>query len=600
VDFTGSSDFVMHLTGAGGGINVFGNGTWTGAGTSRIQNDMAAPIDLSIAPGATLTSSIRLANGTSGQGFRLTGGGTLAVSNFDNSATLTVVGPTTFRFGDAHALGSGALTLDGGRLEYTGLRDTITEPITLAAGGGTVSVTNAAADLSWSAAITGGYKLTKTGPGSVWLNNGANVLGELVIDGGRVNVLSDAGFGTGSVVVNPAGALRYNASATTARTFTLNGGTLETTAGDTLTLNGATVDGGFLASHGTGKFALTNSAAVNGTTLFGGTNVDVTGSATFTNVTTGANVAVAAGQTLTLNRGRQNAAGILTVNGSVIAPSGWESTGVLRVSGGANPGLLRVETTPLVLGGGSRTYIGANAPGQRGGTILLLGLGNTIELNGGLLVNNGDFIQIGNGGIQVGTVNVNYGSLAKGTGYYEAVNVTDGGKFAPGNSITDSVIGTLTLNSGSIYEFEINLANGLPGGGGSTPPQGWDRLSMSRMNVNSTPESPAIIQLVTRNAADTGPGTLPDFDPTQSYRWQAFQGEVFIGFAPDKFAFDTTQFANLTDPNGVGTFALERTGGSIFVTYTPVPEPGLIVLVAVGGLVAGRIVRRWLVRPPVA
>ena len=69
-------------------------------------------------------------------------------------------------------------------------------------------------------------------------------------------------------------------------------------------------------------------------------------------------------------------------------------------------------------------------------------------------------------------VNVNYGSLAKGTGYYDEVNVTDGGKFAPGNSITDSTSGTLTLNSGSVYEFEINLANGVAGGGGTTPPAG--------------------------------------------------------------------------------------------------------------------------------
>ena len=306
-------------------------------------------------------------------------------------------------------------------------------------------------------------------------------------------------------------------------------------------------------------------------------------------MTTGANVTVAAGQTLTLNRGRQTAAGTLTVNGSMSALQGWESIGVLRITGGSTPGQLTVAGAPLVLGGGSRTYIGANAAGQRGGTINLGG--GTLELNGGLLVNNGDFIAIGNGGIHNGTVNVNYGGLAKGSGYYDAVNVTDGGKFAPGNSITDSGIGTLTLNSGSVYEFEINLANGVAGGGGTTPPQGWDRLSMNRMNVNSTPESPAIIQLVSRNAADTGPGTLPDFDPAQSYRWQAFQGEVFSGFAPDKFTFDTTQFANLTDPNGVGTFALERSGSSVFVTYTPVPEPGLMVAIAVVGLVAGRMVR---------
>ena len=60
VNFTGSTNFDLRLVGTGAGITVTGNSTWTGAGTSRIQNDTDATIDLSIAPGATLTSSIRL------------------------------------------------------------------------------------------------------------------------------------------------------------------------------------------------------------------------------------------------------------------------------------------------------------------------------------------------------------------------------------------------------------------------------------------------------------------------------------------------------------------------------------------------------------
>ena len=130
---------------------------------------------------------------------------------------------------------------------------------------------------------------------------------------------------------------------------------------------------------------------------------------------------------------------------------------------------------------------------------------------------------MGNGGIQNGVVNVNFGSLAKGTGFYDSVNVTDGGKFAPGNSITNTTSGTLTLNSGSIYEFEINRAAGTPGGGGTTPPVGWDLLNLLvALNINSTSPSPATIQLVSRNAADTGPGTLPDFNPSQPFEWLAF------------------------------------------------------------------------------
>ncbi|HEY1378663.1 MAG TPA: autotransporter-associated beta strand repeat-containing protein [Gemmataceae bacterium] len=590
VDLTGSTDFALHLTGAGAGINVAGNGTWTGAGTSRIRNDTAAPLDLSIAPGATLTSSIRLINGASQQGYRLTGGGTLVVTNTDNAATLTV-GPATLQFDDVTAFTFGPLTVDGGTLAYTGGTAVSFKSFTLTAAGGTVSVTDPATTLSLAAEIGGGSTLTKTGRGGLRLT-GANALGGLVVNTGWVGVDADFPLGAGPVVVNPAGTLRYTYPTVTARTFTLDGGTLEAASGIVLTLNGATVNGGVLASTLGGRFVLTNSAAVNGATLFGGTTVDVNGPAALANVTTGANVAVAAGRTLTLTRGRQTSAGTLTVNGTVSAPQGWESTGVLRITGGSNPGLITVGGAPLVLGGGSRTYVGANAAGQRGGTILLGG--NTLELNGGLLVNNGDFIAPNNGGIQQGTVNVNYGSLAKGSGYYEAVNVTDGGKYAPGNSIADTFSGSLTLNSGSVYEFEINRATGTAGGGGTAPPQGWDRLTLGlSMTVTATPASPAVIQLVTRNAADTGPGTLPDFDVTQSYRWEAFRAEAFNGFAPDKFTFDTAQFANLTNPAGVGAFGLERTGGSVFVTYTPAPEPGLVLtVVAAAGLVAGRFAGR--------
>jgi autotransporter-associated beta strand protein len=590
IELQGSSSFDVNLTGAGARIDLRGTVTWSGTSNSRIVNDTTAQIDLSIAPGGMLGNLIPLANGSNGHGFRLTGGGTIWVHTAESTADLTVADSTTLRFSAMENLGSGDITLHGGKLEYTGTSAPFAKAISLGSGGGTISVTNPATNVDWNAPITGAHTLTKAGRGSLLLIDGSQDLGGLVIDGGRVDVSNDAVLGRGAVVVNSAGTLRFRNNSTTGRTFILNGGTLEAPSGGTLALDTATINGGFLHSPGGGRFSVLDFAELYGSTMFGGTAVDVNGTAAFTNVTTGANIAVAVGQTLTLNRGLQTSSGTLNVHGIAIAPSGWESSGVIRITGGATPGRMTVGGAPLVLGGGSRTYIGANVAGQRGGTIDLGG--GTLELNGGLLVNNGDFISAGNGGIQNGTVNVNYGSLAKGSGYYDSVNVTEGGKFAPGNSITDSGIGTLTLNSGSVYEFEINLANGLPGGGGTTPPQGWDRLSMNRMNVNSTAESPAIVQLVTRNASDTGPGTLPDFDPAQSYQWQAFQAEVFNGFAPDKFTFDTTQFANLTDPTGVGTFTLERSGSSVFVVYTPVPEPGLILVVVAGALAAARPARR--------
>ena len=63
IDFSGSTDFGLHLTGAGAGITVTTDTTWTGGGTSRIQNDTAASLDIAT-NGYTITNGIRLANGT--------------------------------------------------------------------------------------------------------------------------------------------------------------------------------------------------------------------------------------------------------------------------------------------------------------------------------------------------------------------------------------------------------------------------------------------------------------------------------------------------------------------------------------------------------
>ena len=104
-----------------------------------------------------------------------------------------------------------------------------------------------------------------------------------MVNAGRVDVASEAPLGSGRRHRQRGRHPAVHGQPTTTRTFTLNSGTLEVPTGVTLTLNGAAVNGGFLASGGTGNFVLTGNAAVNGSTLFGGTTVDVTGPATLTN-----------------------------------------------------------------------------------------------------------------------------------------------------------------------------------------------------------------------------------------------------------------------------------------------------------------------------
>jgi hypothetical protein len=147
--------------------------------------------------------------------------------------------------------------------------------------------------------------------------------------------------------------------------------------------------------------------------------------------------------------GANSSSGNLIVNGGLTALF-WFSDGVITINPG---GALSNFNSSLVFGGGSRTYVGSAA--SLGGTINLNS--QTLELNGGLLVNNGTIN---------GTVNVNYGSLAKGAGTHDVVHVTDGGVFAPGNSPGIVTATSAQFDSGSTIggpTLSIELAGTTPG-----------------------------------------------------------------------------------------------------------------------------------------
>src|SRR5205814_5834200 len=132
-----------------------------------------------------------------------------------------------------------------------------------------------------------------------------------------------------------------------------------------------------------------------------------------------------------------SSAGALIINNSANI-TGFENTGSITISNG---GALINSGNNLTSGGGGKITI--NSGGQ-------LNLGATsLDLNGSVLINNGTIS---------GVTNVNFGALAKGSGVYGAVNVTDGGRFSPGNSPGTVITGTTTWNSGGNYLVEISDA----------------------------------------------------------------------------------------------------------------------------------------------
>jgi fibronectin-binding autotransporter adhesin len=408
--------------GVGTAITVNGNSTWLSAGnTSYIASDSSADVPITIRAGVTLTNGIALA--TLNQfGFRIIGGGTLfqnsdATNVVQLQAPLTVV-QSRYRVTDASSnggvgnLGVGPFTLDGGTMAYGGTTATTIKPIAMTANGGTIEVESAAAVLTDNGAISGPGSLTKIGAGTLILGSAANTFSGLTVTAGTVQTANENTLGTGTVTVAAAGVVQYKASTTSARTFNLDFGTLAAGTGATVMLNGAAVNGGFM--RGPGTFALTGGTTLSGVSTAASAIINQTGPASVVNFTNNGQFTNAAGQTLNWTNGTNASAGLLTIGGTVAA-SDFISDGVVTVNGG---GALNSSGSNLVLGGDSRTTI--NPSGA-----LAVAAGTTIELNGGLLVNNGTIS---------GTTDVNYGSLAKGTGVYGIVNVGQGGTYAPGNS----------------------------------------------------------------------------------------------------------------------------------------------------------------------
>src|SRR6185295_18708545 len=196
--------------------------------------------------------------------------------------------------------------------------------------------------------------------------------------------------------------------------------------------------------------------------------------------------------------------------------------------------------------GGSRININS------GGSLNVSGF--SIELNGALLVNNGTI---------TGTTDVNFGSLAKGAGVYGAVNVTDGGKFSPGNSPGTVTTGPTTWNSGGSYVVE--MADALSGAG-----IGWDSWNIDgslNLNATNTTGGRFTISLSTLDAL------AANFDNSHDYTWTILHADGgIVGFDPSLISIDATGFKN-----GLagGHFGMITDQNNLSVHFTAVPEPTL-------------------------
>ncbi|MBR9883979.1 MAG: autotransporter domain-containing protein [Oceanospirillales bacterium] len=418
-----------------GSVNLSGAGTiWGNSGNSI---DIGASANgngtVTITDGAEIESVSQTGDANSNAlqlGVATNSSGTLNISGTaSNTSKLTTTGE--FKVG---VQGDGTLNIGAYSTVDTANANSRLSIGHLSGGNGTVNVsgTNALLD---SAIISIG-------------NNASGTLN--ISDGGQVNSSADAtiGLGTmsqGAVNLSDGGSWSIDSGK---RLFVGDGGTAALNI-----LSGSSVSS-YLAYVGNGPDG-TGTVRVDGTNSKW-TNTDdliigASGEGTLT-VSNGAEVNTAAKLKIAQAFSGTGAVNIGAAVGEQAAAAGTLSIGD-AIEFGAGTGSLNFNHTDenFTLASNITSGSGTASINQIAGVTTLSGdtsgYTGTVNVSGGRLYVNGD---ISNGNV------VMAGGTLGGSGNIGTLNVTNGSRLAPGNSVGTINVTDLTLNSGSIYEVELN------------------------------------------------------------------------------------------------------------------------------------------------
>ena len=210
---------------------------------------------------------------------------------------------------------------------------------------------------------------------------------------------------------------------------------------------------------------------------------------------------------------------------------------------------------------------------QSGGRMRMEASANTLALQS---------LQVANGNMTVNSqmpttsTTVVQGGLLDGNGSLGNINLLPNASMSAGDGIgTLAISGTLQLNPNSSILWQIgNVATS------------WDRIQLTgNGNINFsllTPTAQAVINLWSINETTQSNGPVVNFNQLQTYTWDFITSELEItGFSPELFIISTTPTSysgGFANAHNAGGFALNisQDNKSIFLTYTPVPEPTTI------------------------
>ncbi|HSI08339.1 MAG TPA: autotransporter-associated beta strand repeat-containing protein [Rariglobus sp.] len=467
---------------------------------------------------ADSTHSFTLGHSLSGSGYLSNSGpGTLVLTGTNTFTGGLYLNTGLVEFSTVANLGNGLVYLQGGGLRWApGNTTDITASPRLNRtihAAGTKFDTNGN-NVAFSNELDGAGGVTKSGAGTLTLNAVNTYTGGTTVNGGTLAVARGGQVGAirgaltinagATVVTSAVNALGWGAG-TKVDTLTINQGTLDHTAagshglGIAYTLNGATLtsNGGVSSATAASHFAVDGASSFNVTgsttsTIAG--RLDLRGDGNFDNV----NFTVQGGSRLNVT------AGISSHSGStLVGPVGFTK-----------------------LGAGTMSLTGDN-----------IYSGNTLVSAGTLLANNTAGSATGSGNVTVQSAATLGGSGRIGG----LTTLASGAHLAPGNSPgTITFTGGLTLNTGSILDFELGTASDLirVSGGTLTGP-GSGKLTVNLFNSGGFTAG-------TYTLIDATGATLTSIGAT------SFElGTVIAGY----------------------DFSFTQTGNLLQITATAVPEP---------------------------